>query len=173
VYLASAREHPPAALLRQQQHDVSRLIHVVRDFNERQTQLFFMLAGFLARYQPPELQRLMDQDVSEAAVAMASTFETAARGVIYDHRPSSAAAERLVTAFKPHLVQAGQSGGSAFERDAAVVLRRLAEGAHESGLDRPADTRGYLEWLGRIISTMPDKSGSRADGSGAESLILP
>ena len=99
----------------------------MRDFSERQSQLFFLITTFLARYEAPELQALIDDDVAEAMASLAATFETAARGVIYDHRPASVSAERLTAALKPVLAEAGQGAGSAFERDAAVVLRRLEE----------------------------------------------
>ena len=61
--------------------------------------------------------------------------------VIYEHRPASVPAERLTTALKPVLVEAGQSGGSAFERDAAVVLqahRRSGAGRPRLRSDQPA-----------------------------------
>src|SRR6185436_15038482 len=84
AYLATAREHPPAAAVRQQQRDLGLLVQFMRDFNQRQSQLFFLIATFLARYEAPEFQPLIDDDVGEAAAALASTFETAARGVIYE-----------------------------------------------------------------------------------------
>jgi hypothetical protein len=57
----------------------------------------------------------------------AGTFETATRGLLFDHRPSSLPAERLAAALEPAILEAGQGAGSSFERDAAVVLRRVAE----------------------------------------------
>ena len=62
------------------------------------------------------------------------TLETASRGLIYDHRPASVLAERLATTLKPVLAEAGQGAGSSFERDAAVVLRRLEEAVRASAL---------------------------------------
>jgi class 3 adenylate cyclase len=38
---------------------------------------------------------LNDDDVADAAGALAATFETAARGVIYEHAPESLVARRL------------------------------------------------------------------------------
>src|SRR5438067_12053559 len=126
-WLASAREHPAAAVVRQQQRDTAMLMQAMRDFDQRQSQLFLLINTFLLRYQPSELQPLVDDDVVEAMSALASTYETAARGLIYEHRPASLPAERLVTALKPILGQAAEGGGSAFERDLAVVLRRAEE----------------------------------------------
>jgi hypothetical protein len=151
VYLATAREHPPAAILRRQQRDVELLVRFMRDLNQRQSQLFFLIDAFLLRYHPPELQPLIDDDVIEAAAALAATSETAARGVIYEHRPASPPAERLATALKPLLAKAGQNGGTPFERDAAVVLRRIEEAAREARAVDRDNRRAFLDLLGRVI----------------------
>ena len=150
-YLAVAREHPAAATARQQQLDVELLLQFVRDFSQRQSQLFAMTLTFLVRYQPAELQPLTDDDVVEAAAALAATFETASRGVIYEHRPASLPAERLVGALKPLLSEAGQRGGSAFERDAAVVMRRLEEAVGALRALAPDNRHAFLELLGRTM----------------------
>jgi hypothetical protein len=96
AYLAVAREHPPAAAARLYQRDVGLVVQFVQDFNERQSQLFLLVASFLARFPSPDLQPLIDDDVAEASAALAGTLETAARGVIYEHRPASLPAERLL-----------------------------------------------------------------------------
>jgi hypothetical protein len=163
-YLASAREHPAAALVRQQQRDVALLVQFVRDFSERQSQLFFLIGTFLVGYRAPELQSSIDDDVAEGMLALAATFETASRGVIYEHRPATLAAERLLAALKPVLAEAGRGLGSAFERDAAVVLRRVGEAAREMRASDPDNRRGFLDLLGRVIreKSAPDASGESA-----------
>src|SRR6266478_9335652 len=103
----------------------------MRDLSERQSKLFFLITAFLARYQAPELQTPIDEDVADAMGALAATFETASRGLIYDHRPASLSAERLTVALKPLLAEAGRSTGTAFDRDAAVVLRRIETAARD------------------------------------------
>jgi len=155
AWLLSAREHPPATVVRQQQRDVGLLVRFMRDFSERQSQLFFMIAAFLARYEAPELQAPLDDDVAEAMGSLAATFETASRGLIYDHRPASVLAERLTAALKPVLAEAGQGAGSAFERDAAAVLRRLQEAVGDVRATDQANRRAFLDLLGRVITT-PD-----------------
>jgi hypothetical protein len=151
VYLTTAREHPPAALVRQQQRDLGLLVQFMRDFNERQSQLFFLVNSVLAAYQPPELQPLIDDDVAESAAALAATLETAVRGVIYEHRPASLPAERLMSTLKPLLAEAGQKGGTAFERDAAVVLRRIEEAAREVRVSDAGNRRAFLDLIGRVV----------------------
>jgi len=170
VYLAVSREHPPAAVVRQQQRDIQLLVRFIRDFSERQSQLFFLIDAFLLRYQPPELQLLIDEDVIDAAASLAATSETAARGVIYEHRPASPPAERLVAALKPLLAKAGQGGGTPFERDAAVVLRRIEEAAREARAVDRENRRAFLDLLGRVI---PEREEEEPPSSAAPRLIVP
>lgn len=173
VYLASARDHPPAALVRRQQRDLGLLVQFMRDLSERQSQLFFVVNGFLVRYHPPELQPLIDDDVAEAAAALAATLETSARGVIYEHRPASLPAERLMNALKPLLAQAGGSGGTAFERDAAVVLRRVEEAARGVRSDDESNRRALLDLLGRVLRKTEEGDEGPVAQPDAPRLIVP
>jgi hypothetical protein len=174
VWLASAREHPPAAAVRQQQRDRSLLMPLMLDFTERQAELFFLVASFIVRYEPPELHPLFDEDVADGVGALASTFETASRGVIYEHRAASLPAARLSAALKPALAEMGRGFGSAFERDAAGVLRRLATLAGDVRALEPDNRRGLLELLRRVVTAIP-AAASSATGSEEPppSLIVP
>jgi hypothetical protein len=174
-YLTSAREHPAAVVVRRQQHDVALLVQFMRDFSQRQTQLFFLVSSFLVRYEPPELQALIDDDVADATAALAATFETASRGVIYEHRPASLPADRLATTLKPILLEAGKGGGSAFERDAGVVLRRMEEAAREARAGNPSDRRALLDLLGRVIKKADAQDSGNDAGVASEEprLIVP
>jgi hypothetical protein len=66
-YLVTAREHPPVAAVRQQRQDLDFLVEFMRDLNDRQSQLFFLLASLIARYKAPDLESIVDDDVAEAA----------------------------------------------------------------------------------------------------------
>ena len=157
TWLATAREHPAAIVVRQQQRDVALLVQFMRDFSERQSQVLFLVSTFLVQYKPPELQPVIDDDVAAAAAAMAATFETATRGVIYEHRPASLPAERLASALKPVLADAGKGLGSSFDRDAAVVLRRIEEAVRDVRATDQQNRRAFLDLLGRVIvNTPPD-----------------
>lgn len=170
-YLASAREHPPAAALRQQQRDVTLFVQALRDFNGRQSQLFVAVNTFIARYQSPELHPLLDQDIVEAAGALAATFETSSRGVIYEHRPASHTAGQLAARLRPVLLEAGQGGGSPFERDAAFVLRRVEETARAAGTADEGNRRAYIDLLDRVLrKTDEPEAGAAPD---EPRLIVP
>jgi hypothetical protein len=172
VYLASAREHPPAVAVRQQQRDVALTVHFIRDFSRRQSELFLLVADFLKRYEPADFQSIVDDDVNAAASALASTFETASRGVIYDHRPASLPAERLVAALKPLLQEAGKNGGTAFERDAAVVLRRVAEAVGDARAADVGNRRAFLDLVGRVIRRGNQETADESDRN-TPRLIVP
>ncbi len=155
AWLATAREHPPATVVRQRQQDVGILSRVLRDLSERQSQLLFLITTFLATYQPTELHAPIDDDVVEAISSLAATFETASRGLIYDHRPASVLAERLATSLRPVLEEAGRGAGSSFERDAAVVLRRLEEAVRDVRTFDQTNRQAFLELLRRVMAPSP------------------
>ena len=159
AYLATAREHPAASIVRRQQRDVAFVAQAIRDFSERQCELFFLIATTLIKDGAHEEGRMplagtevIDEDVAEAMNAMAATLETASRGVIYEHRPASLPAERLMAALKPVVEQAGRGRGSAFEREAAPVLRRLADASRDSREFEPDNRRAFLDLLSRVLT---------------------
>jgi hypothetical protein len=173
VYLATAREHPPAAFVRQRQRDVGLLLDAMRDLNERQAQLFLLAGTLLLQYEPPALQPLIDDDVIDAAAALAATYDTAAKGVIYEHRPSSLPGERLVQALRARLAEAAQRGGSTFERDAAVVFRQLGEAATRVREIEPDNRRAFIDLVRRTIRTPPEKKDERDAPTDPPRLIVP
>jgi hypothetical protein len=151
VFLATARNHPSAAVVRRQQRDVGFAMEFLRDLDERQSSLFGRIGTFLVRYHSPDLSPLIDVDVADAMQALASTYETSVRGVIYDHIPASLPAQRVVAALKPLLDDFGKSGGTAFERDAAVVMRRMEKGVADVRAIDPDNRRAFLDLLARLI----------------------
>jgi hypothetical protein len=160
--------------MRQQERDFGLLVPFIRDLSERQSQLFLLVIRFLLEYEPPELQRLIDDDVAGAVAALAATLETSARGVIYEHRPASLPAERLLNALKPVLAEAGGRGGSAFDRDAAVVLRRLEAAARGARSGDEANPRAFLDLVARVIRKAASAGGDEpAASTEGQRLIVP
>jgi hypothetical protein len=172
-WLASAREHPPAVAVRQQQRDFGVMLEGMRDFSHRQSQLFILVTTFLVRYEPPELQRPVDDDVVDAFGALAATYETASRGVIYEHRPASLAAAQLMNALKPVLAEAGKGAGTPFERDVVTVLRRVAESVTKVRAIENGTARVFLDLLGRVIQAKDDHGPEAAASPDEPRLIVP
>ena len=171
-YLASAREHPAAVVRRRQEHDVEQLLPTIRHLTERQYQLFFLFHTAIARFAPHGFTRLVDADVADAAAALASTFETAARGVIYEHTPQGPPAQSLATALRTVLAQVREQGAKVFDREAAIVLRAIEQGARGTGTPAAGSTpTSYIDLVARLL----DVTGSAepAPSAPAGPLILP
>jgi hypothetical protein len=124
----------------------------------------------IARFTPPGFTGLVDADVADAASAVAATLETAARGVIYEHTPQGAPAQALATELKTMLAQMREQGAKVFDREAAIVLRAIEQGARGSMGSAATPTR-YLDLVARLM----DATGHPAPAPAAEAgpLILP
>lgn len=171
-YLAAAREHPAAVVRRQQERDVTRLLPTIQHLTERQYQLFFVFHSIIARHKPEGFTRLVDADVAEAAASLASTLETAARGVIYEHAPQSRPAQSLASAFKTLLAEIQEKGGRVYEREAAIVLRAIEQGARSLKAPNEAET-AYLDLVARLLHVTGITESARPEAAPASSLILP
>ena len=170
-YLASAREHPAAVVRRRQERDVATLLPAIRHLTERQYQLFFLFQTLVARHVPEGFSRLTDDDLADAAGTFAATLETASRGVIYEHPPQSVVAQRLVTEMKTLLSQMKEQGATAYDREVAIVLRSIEQGAREIRKVSPGET-AYLDLVGRLLQV--DRAAEApAAPPAASSLILP
>lgn len=176
VHLAAAREHPAAVVKRQQERDVATLLPTLRDLTERQHQLFFLFHSVIARHSPEGFTRLNDDDVADAAAALASTLETAARGVIYEHTAQSPIAQRLANDMKAMLEEIRQKGGKVYDREAAIALRAIEQGARDARKAAGGDAATYLTLMGRLlqVNQAAPKSGLGGQASRpASPIVLP
>jgi hypothetical protein len=165
VYLESAQRHPAAVVKRQQELDVAAVMTALGTLSEGQLQLFFLIQTFISRFKPAG-GRLVDADVADAAGALAASFETAGRGVLYEHQAPSVVGEELRRELKAFLAEMGRRGGSRFEAQAAEVLRGIERGArHSVGIGPGA--QDYLTLVARILREPPPDSVERP------ALILP
>jgi hypothetical protein len=155
IYLESAQRHPAAAVKRQQEHDAAVLMGALGGVSERQLQLFFVIHTFIFRWKHDAAARLVDMEVADAAGALASSFETASRGVLYEHQVTSPTGEALRRELKVFLAEAGRGGGSVFEREAAEVLRGIERGARHEAPGIGAGPREYLSLVARVLHERP------------------
>lgn len=155
-YLSAAREHPAAVVRRQQERDVAVLLPTLQPLTDRQQQLFFLVLTTVRRHRPDTFTRLVDEDVVDAAAALAATSETAARGVIYEHTPQSRSAQRLVLEIKTMLAEIGAQGAPVADRDVATVLRAIERGARETARTA-GDDSAYLSLVGRLLGPLQEK----------------
>lgn len=176
VYLKTAEQHPPAVVKRQHSQDLVVLMGTAGRLSEPQLQMFFMLQTLISRFVPSGLGRLLDQDVAEATGALAASYETASRGVIYERKATSTTAEALRRELETFCAEARAQGGSRFERDAAAVLRAIEQGAKHEAPGLGEANRAYLELVGRLLREgQPRAGGARPPEKGPESptILLP
>jgi hypothetical protein len=172
AYLATAREHPAAVVKRQQERDVAVLLPTIRNLTERQYQIFFLFQTLIAKHRPEGFARLVDDDVAAAAASLAATLETSARGVIYEHPATSTVAQRLAAELKAMLAQMREQGAAVQDREAAVVLRAVEQGARETRRSGAPDTT-YLELMARLLQVGTTAEPHPAETPQRSSLILP
>jgi hypothetical protein len=175
VYLASARIHPPAVVQRQQEQDRALLLPLLEGLSERQARLFLMLASHTSRHQPEGFRRLLDDDIAQAAGALAATLETAERGIVYEHQPASLPAAHLMAELKTMVAEVSKSGGSALQRDAAIGLRRIELAAKQTAAAQP-NSNVFQQLLVRVLAPAPGSANPDEPDSPtppAPSLIIP
>ena len=144
----------------------------IQHLTERQSQLFFLFQTLIARHVPEGFARLVDEDVADAAGALASTFETAARGVIYDHPPRSLVAQRLIGEIKTMLAQMKEKGAQVYDHEVAVTLRAMEQGARETRKVAEGDA-AYLQLVARLLQVNTLAQVPKAEQKPASSLIIP
>jgi hypothetical protein len=110
--------------------------------------------------------------VSDAAGAFASTLETAARGVIYEHPPQSLVAQRLVGEMKTMLAQMKEQGATVYDREVAIVLRAIEQGAREIRKTSTGDTV-YQELVARLLQVNKASAPPDPQPGPGSSLIIP
>jgi hypothetical protein len=152
---------------RQQEQDVAVLMGALGPLSEAQLQIFFLAHALIARFKP-DGARLTDRDVADAAGALASSYETASRGVLYEQPAPSPASEALRRELKTLLTKVAGEGGARIERELAAVLRGIERGAaHDAAGIGPGHV-DYLTLVARILQERPPdpvQAGSR--------IILP
>lgn len=168
-YLATARAHPAAVVRRQQEDDLKAFLPSVRDLDERQSQLMSQLLAFIRDHRGDPFLKTTDADVEAAAAALGATHETAARGLIYEQRPSSLPAQRLAADLTALVAQLGLERTSSADRDLAAVFRAIERGARDARKALPGGDIAYLSMLRRIL---PEQN-QAAESPGASPLVDP
>ena len=180
TYLVSARTHPPAVVRRQQERDARFLLPIIDGLGRRQYQLFFVVQTTIYRLAETDEMPVNDDVVRDTAQALAATYETASKGIIYEHRPSSLPAERLARELKPLLEGKDGRGPVASERDLLEVLRRVERAATDARKTLDGGTHAYLDLVGRVMRPSSDGDTEDSDGTApaktadpAPSVIIP
>ncbi len=115
---------------------------------------------FLRDYRSTIVPTIVDVDVAAATGALAATFETSGRGIIYEHQPSSISAQHLTTKLKASLDQALKQDHTLTNQNPAVVLRRTERAAQDAQKFFDADRTSYLDLIDRVCRETTSQSPS-------------
>jgi hypothetical protein len=136
---------------RQRERDVPFLLAVVDGLSRPQIALLSHLNMQVRRYRPTALPALVDADIREAAAAMASTLETTARGILYEHQTQSLPAQRVLALFKD-IQREVESRGSAPPALVGKVFRRLELAARDAATQVGGGETAFLDFLDRVAA---------------------
>ena len=169
-YLHTAQQHPPVATRRRDERELMFVASALHHTSEQQRAIFALLQSVIARHARAAMPPLLDRDVAEACSALASTFETAARGIIYEQHAASAPAERLASDLRQHIEQALHPSQRPVDRDLAIALRATQTMATGAAVDLDGGDRAYLEFIERKMGRGEDAADAGAARGG---LIVP
>jgi hypothetical protein len=169
-WLRSAEQHPPAIAQRRQERDLSFIYGALGSVTERQAHLLLYLQALVKRHATAASPAIADRDVAEAAGSLASTLETSAKGIIYEHRAGSIPAQRLAEELKRGLEERGRSEGPVPDREAAAALRLMQKLAGDAAAALGDGPQSYLGLIDRVM-----KPAAKAEGAPAEQsrIVLP
>lgn len=160
AWLASSRAHPPATVLRQRERDWRFLAEAVGQLSQRAYAVLVLLQDVVRRHGRGAVPALRDSDIQEAAAALAATYETTARGIIYEHQATSLPAQRLLVELRAAVEDIVRRAGAGREHlvtaDAAAALRRVEWAAREAGTRLGPPDTAYLDLIGRMSQGEPD-----------------
>jgi hypothetical protein len=171
-YLASAQAHPAAAVLRQRERDLPLLATLLEGLSAPQGDLLAMLQTHARNHRATAMPPLRDEDVRDAAASLAATLETAARGIVFEHQPTSIPALRLMRAWQEMLAEIERHGGGALKPAmVAGVLRRTEQAARDAAktLGTGSDT-AFLDFLDRVMRG-PSRDAKDAGPGGAHGHV--
>jgi hypothetical protein len=164
---------------KQQDQDLAVLTPALAGLSESRQQLFLFTVTLVDRFRGDGLDAASDADAASAAAALAGTYETAAKGLIYEQRPDSIPARRIADGIKGMYDQFGRGRPSGFAADAAAVLRQVEDRVRAVQRATPRDARAFLDLAGRMAKRLgsgPEGApaeGDAAAAGGGPSIIVP
>ncbi len=168
-YLSSARQHPPAVVQRRRERQGRYLATMVDGLTQGQYQLFLLLQIAAAGHAARVGSGLRDREIAEAAGALAATYETAAKGIIYEHQAADLLAQRLVADLRAAIEAVGREGRVPRDADLAAALRRTERAAREA--ERAFGGEGAYRDL--LADLFPDAGAQPAPGPAAGAPDVP
>ena len=151
-FLNTARNHPPAVVQKRQERDTNFLGMIIQTFTQQQNQIFLFLLLTVHRFRSKSSVRLLDEDIVEAANALAATLETASKGIIYEHRPTSLPAQSLTAELAKALKDLNERAERSLDGDSTIALRGIKRAASDAQTTLSEGETSCLDWLDRLAS---------------------
>ena len=151
------------------------VLQMIQGLTARQQEVLVLVQDHL-RTPRPDAAALVDADVARAARALAETYETASRGIIYEHVAALPAAARLSADIKTLIESSRDQRTDLRDADVAVALRRVERAAATAAKVLPGGDTAYLELLKRVFRDTDRADQSAPDerpGSDGPRLIVP
>jgi hypothetical protein len=174
-WLRASATHPPAVAQRRQERDLAFIYGGLGDLSERQARVLLYLQALVkqcATTSPTAvagLAPIVDRDVADAAASLASTFETSAKGILYEHHATSVPAQRLAGDLKRGLQELARAERAIPDRDIAAALRMLEKFAKNAAAMLGDGERSYLDVVDRVMK--PSAGEAKTDDTSR--LIVP
>jgi hypothetical protein len=150
-WLRAAETHPAAAEQRRRERDLEAAAPLTEPRSRDQTLILTTILQATIQYAEAAVPHLTDRDVADAAEALAATYETSAKGIIYDHQPASLPAQRLLSAYRETLDRAApRQRPASFDRAVALGLRKLRDAAKNFIAREETPETAFLDWLRRL-----------------------
>ncbi len=150
--------------------------------SEPRQQLMLFAVTLIDRFKGEGLDAANDADAAAAVAALAGTYETQSKGLIYEQRPDSIPAARMAEGIRELFDQLGRGRPSSFAADAAAVLRQLEDRISTVRQATAGTSRAFLALAERMARRLgrPGAAGGTAEGAkgqagqgGAPSIIIP
>ena len=174
-YLSSAQTHPPAVIQRQQEKDMAFFLPTLQHLSSSQQELLILVLNFISN-NPLNQSALIDDEVVHASKALAKTYETASRGIIYQHTANLPSAERLADEIRKFIEDIRQKHLKIDDAGIASVMQSIERSASQARSHLPEDSKAFLKLLERILRTdqdNSDKTSGRQSENETSGLIIP
>ena len=169
AYLATARQHPPAVVQRRRERQGRFLAAIVDGLTQGQYQLFLLLQIAAAGHAARAGAGVNDRDIADAAGALAATYETASKGIIYEHQATGLVAQRIVADLRAAIEAVGREGRVPRDADLAAALRRTERAAREA----EHEFGGEAAYRDLLADLFPGAGNQPAAGEAAEAPASP
>jgi len=140
------------------------VLPLIQDLSEPQYRLLLAFQAIILKHAAAALPAPHDSDVGDAAGTLASTIETAGKGIIYEHQTASVPAQRMAAELRELLAEIEREAPAA-AREAVTALRRIEQGARDAAAAFPEDgATAYLGLLSRMMADVGSRTAERSPG---------